>query len=59
MPDEPNAQRCDYRRAEDDPERSSGQIAAGRAFGELGRDEFEMAFEQGEIGSRLIRLAQL
>jgi hypothetical protein len=46
------------RRRDDDPERGLRQIATGRDAGELAGDEFEMAFDQGEVGSRLVRLAQ-
>jgi hypothetical protein len=41
-----------------DPERGLRQIATGRDAGELAGDEFEMAFDQGEVGSRLIGLSQ-
>jgi hypothetical protein len=33
-------------------------IAARRLLGELTGEEFELVFDQGEVGSRLIGLAQ-
>jgi hypothetical protein len=58
MPDDPNEQGCEDRRAEDDPERCFRQIAAGRHSRKLAHDDFEIAFDQGEAGSRLIGLSQ-
>ena len=58
MPNDPNEQGRDYRRAEDDPERSLREIAAGRHAGELAGEEFEMIFDHGEIGSGLVDLPQ-
>jgi hypothetical protein len=43
MPRDPDKQGRDDCRAEDDPERSSGHIAAGRLLRELAGDEFEIA----------------
>jgi hypothetical protein len=54
MPHEPNKERREDRRAEDDSERGLRQIAARRLVRKLPRDEFEMAFDQSEVGSRLI-----
>jgi hypothetical protein len=59
MPREPNEQRREDRRAEDDPERRFREIAAGRHSRELPHHEFEIAFEQGEVGSHLIGRVQL
>ena len=59
MPYEPNQQGRDDRRAKDDPERSFCEIAARRLLGKLPGDEFKIAFDQGEVGSRLIDRPQL
>jgi hypothetical protein len=58
MPADPNEQGREYRRTEDDPERRLCQIAPGRHASELAGDEFKIAFDQGEVGSRLIGLTQ-
>jgi hypothetical protein len=58
IPCDPHQQRREYRRAEDDPESCFREIAARRLFGKLARDEFEIAFDQGKVGSRLIGLPQ-
>ena len=58
MPNNPNEQGRQDRRAEDDPERRFRQIAAGRHSRELTGKKFEIAFDQGEVGSRLIGLSQ-
>jgi hypothetical protein len=58
MPCEPNEQGREDRRAEDDPEGGLCQITARRLLGKLAHDEFEVALNQGEVGSRLIGLAQ-
>jgi hypothetical protein len=49
MPRDPNEKRREDCRTEDDPERCAGQIAAGRSASELRSDEFEMAFNRGEV----------
>jgi hypothetical protein len=54
----PHEQRREDRRAENDPERGLCEIAARRPIGELAGNEFELAFNQREVGSRLIGLAQ-
>jgi hypothetical protein len=59
MPHEPNKERREDRRAEDDSERGLRQIAARRLVRKLPRDEFEIAFDQSEVGSRLIDRPQL
>ena len=58
MPNNPNEQGRQDRRAEDDPECGSRQIAPCRHPRETAHDELQIAFESGEIGSRLIGLAQ-
>jgi hypothetical protein len=58
MPCDPNEQGRKNRRAEDDPEGGLREIAARRLLGKLASDEFEVAFNQGEVGSGLIGLAQ-
>jgi hypothetical protein len=40
------------------PRHGSRQLATGRQAGELASDGFEIAFEQGKIGARLISLPQ-
>jgi hypothetical protein len=59
----PNATRSkqtgsEDRRAEDDPERGFCEIGARRLFGKLARDEFKITFDQREVVSGLIGLAQ-
>jgi hypothetical protein len=49
---------CEDCGAEDDPERGLRQLATSRQSRELAGDSFEIAFEQGEIGARLISLLQ-
>jgi hypothetical protein len=58
MPREPHKEGRDYRRAEDDPERCSRQLTARWHLRELAGDTFELAFDQGEIGTSLIDLPQ-
>jgi RimJ/RimL family protein N-acetyltransferase len=55
----PKRKRCEDCRAEDDPERGLRQLATGRHVSELAGDDFEIAFEQGKIGARLIRNARM
>jgi hypothetical protein len=47
-----------HRRRDDDAERVAGVFLAGRDAGELRHDEFEIAFHQSEVGSRLIGPSQ-
>jgi len=54
MPNDPNEQGREYRRAEDDPERGFREIAARWLLGKLAGDEFKVALDQREIGSRLV-----
>jgi|HubBroStandDraft_6_1064221.scaffolds.fasta_scaffold10247_6 hypothetical protein len=58
MPHDPNEQGRENRRTEDGAERRLREITACRSFGEVTRDEFEMLFDQSEVGSHLIRLSQ-
>jgi len=58
MPYDPNEQGREDCGAEDDPERHLRQIAARRLLGKLTGEKFEMFFDQGEVGSRLIGPAQ-
>lgn len=58
MPNDPHKESCDDCGAEDDPERRFRQVAAGRQARELAHDDFEIAFEQGEVGAGLIGLSQ-
>jgi hypothetical protein len=58
VPCDPNEQRREDRRAEDDPESGFREIAALRHSCELAGEKFEIAFDQSEVGSRLIGLAQ-
>ena len=58
MPNDPNEQGREDRRAEDDPERRLTQIAARRLLGKLACEKFEMLFDQREISSRLTGLSQ-
>jgi hypothetical protein len=58
MPCGPNEQGREDCGAKDNPESGFREIVARRLLGELAGDEFEIAFDQGEIGSRLIGLAQ-
>jgi hypothetical protein len=58
MPNNPNEQGREDRRAEDDPESGFRQIAARRHSRELAGKKFEIAFDQGEVGPRLIGLPQ-
>jgi hypothetical protein len=50
MPNDPNEEGREGSGAEDDPECRLRQIAARRSFGQLAGDEFEIAFDQSEIG---------
>jgi hypothetical protein len=43
---------------DDDPERGHRQVPPRRQSSELAGDEFEIALDQREIGSRLIGLSQ-
>ena len=52
MPNDPNKKSCEDCGAEDDPERRLRQVSARRSLGELARDEFKIAFDQSEVGSR-------
>jgi hypothetical protein len=58
MPNDPNEQGREDRRAEDDPESGFREITARRHSRELTGEKFEIAFDQSEIGSRLIGLSQ-
>lgn len=58
MPSEPHKERRNYRRAEDDPKRCPSQLAARRHPRELAGNEFELAFDQGKVGTSLIDLPQ-
>jgi hypothetical protein len=58
VPNDPNEQGREDRRAEDDPECGLREIAAHRLLGKLGGDEFEIALDQGEVSSRLIGAVQ-
>jgi hypothetical protein len=58
MPHHPNEQRREDCCTKDDPERGLGEIATRRLVGELAGAEFEIAFNQGEVGSRLIHVSQ-
>ena len=58
MPSEPHKEGRDYRRAEDDAERGPREIAARGRLRELAGNEFKLAFDQGEVGSRFIDLPQ-
>jgi|SRR5689334_19020357 hypothetical protein len=55
MPDEPNTHRRDDRSTEDDRERRLRQIAARRHSREPLHHDFEIAIDQRQVGSRLIR----
>jgi hypothetical protein len=54
MPCDPDEQGREDGGAEDDPERGLRQIAARRLLGKLARDELEIAFDQREVGARLV-----
>jgi hypothetical protein len=58
MPNEPNEKSCENCGAEDEPERRFRQAAAGRQLCDLAHDDFEIAFEQCEVGAGLIGLSQ-
>ena len=58
VPSNPDEQCREYRSAEDDPERALRQIGARRLLCELPSDEFKLAVDQREVGSRLIGLTQ-
>jgi len=58
MPDNPSEQGGAYRRAKDDSERGACQIATCRQASELARKEFEIALDQGEVGSSRVDLPQ-
>lgn len=58
MPCDPNEKGREDRRAEDDPESGLREITARRLLGKLAGDEFEIVFDQSEVGSGLIGLAQ-
>jgi hypothetical protein len=58
MPCDPYEQCREYRSAEDDPEGGLRQIAARWLVRKLAGKKFEIALDQGEVGSRLIGLAQ-
>ena len=58
MPSDQDEQGVHYSGAEDAPERGFCEIAARRLLGKLARDEFKIAFDQSEIGARLVDLPQ-
>ena len=58
MPRDPNEQGCEDCRAEDDTERGLRYLATGRQSREPASDGFEITFEEGKIGARLISLLQ-
>ena len=58
MPSDPNEQGREDCRAENDPESGFREIAACRHSGKLAGDEFEVAFNEREVRSCLIGIAQ-